>query len=406
MSSYYEWLALEQGRPSLIGPQVERPFGDKGIVLNIPPQLLVDGTVLDAKNLLATQRGLKRRPGTAPFTSANVIPDPPIQDAIGFWKVTGTQDLLVLGKSYLYKASSSTGYTVIPDQWEIGGKITVAGTAVTGGNTKFLAAGVQAGDSIIIDPTGTPVTRVIQSINSEVSITLTVSGGTYASYTAFKISRPFRAANPWFVDWTVLTGGTPRVLFADGVYPLRGYDGTTLEDYGLINNGTVSTTYYSYIVTGVGTSFVLSGVLPGDLIVLDFDGTEGGGIGSDTRVIQSVDSDTQLTLTEQYSSHTAGTDYRIIQIGRPKAHCVAYHKDRVWEANTIESGNQYRQRIRWTYTGDLDNFVLGGWLDLPYVQGSIKKLLPMGDFLVAYFDDAVFIGRPASFGTNLSPSNR
>lgn len=407
MSDPYVWQNLAAGQPSLLTPQVERPFGYKGVVLNVPPQMLVDGTVLDAKNLLATERGLKRRPGTGPFASSNLIPDPPIQDAIGFWKVIGTQDLLVLGQSYLYTASPSTGYTKVPDQWEIGGRVgtnSIATATLTGSKTKFVSAGVQAGDYIVIDADGSggggsTQTVLIDAVVGETTLTLHTSVN-YANGQDFKISRPFRAANPWFVDWTVLTGATPRVLFADGSYPIRGYDGTTLEDYGLINTGTVSTPGGSAVVTGVGTSFSLSGVIAGDLIVLDFNGSEGGGTGADVRVILSVDSDTQLTLTEQPSAHVAGTDYRIIQVGRPKAHCVCYHKDRVWEANTREGANQYRQRIRWTYTGDLDNFVLGGYLDLPYVQGSIKKLLPMGDFLVVYFDDAVFIGRPASFGTN------
>jgi hypothetical protein len=398
VSDYSAWMDLLKGIPSSLEPKYERPFGDKGIVLNVPPQILVDGAVLDAQNLIATQRGLKKRPGTLPFTSVNVISDPPIQDAIGFWKVNGTQDLLVLGKSYLYKATPSSGYTIIQDQWEIGGRVACATSTVTGTKTKFVSAGVMSGDSIIIDADGSgggSTIRTIVSVDSETQITISGTA-TYGAGQDFKISRPFRAANPWFVDWTVLTGSASKILFADGVYPVRGYDGTTLEDFGLINNGAISVAAGA-TVTGTNTSFMNSGVIAGDLIVLDFNGS---GPGPEVMVIQTVNSDTSLTLTASCVGTFSSDDYRIIQVGRPKPHCVCYHKDRVWIANTFEGSTQYRQRIRWTSPGDMDNFVLGGWLDLPYTQGAIKKLVPLGDFLVAYFDDAIFLGRPASFGTN------
>ena len=73
--------------------------------------------------------------------------------------------------------------------------------------------------------------------------------------------------------------------------------------------------------------------------------------------------------------------------------CVAYFGDRLWIGNVIESGVYHRYRIRWSSTTDHTSFSAADYLDLPYTIGELKRLVPLGNMLVAYFADAIYLGR-------------
>jgi hypothetical protein len=332
------------------------------------------------------------------FTTASAIADDQnIQDIINFWSVTGAQQLLLLGQDYLYSADTISGYTKVYDEWDIGGRITIDGSptpsaVVTGVRTLFSSAGVAAGDILIIDYSGTKVYKVIQSVDSETQITLTTTVAVDYTKVQFRISRLIRNGNPFFTDWAVISGGAPKVLIADGTYPLRAYNGSILNAHKTTMSGTISCAA-STTVTGVGTDFINNGVEAGDLIVLDY---AGASTDPEVKKILTVDSATQVTLTSAASAtHTTKT-YLIVKLTNPIPICVAYHKDRVWIGDTVEAGSTLKQRIRWTPVLDLANFTKGGYLDLPYTQGRLKRLVPLGELLVAYFDDAVFLGRPTN----------
>jgi hypothetical protein len=87
------------------------------------------------------------------------------------------------------------------------------------------------------------------------------------------------------------------------------------------------------------------------------------------------------TLTE----YTSALDYI--------ASCVTFFSERVWIGNIIEDGAYYRQRIRWSSATDHTSFAAADYLDLPYTPGALKRLVPLGVFLAAYFEDAVYLGR-------------
>jgi hypothetical protein len=73
--------------------------------------------------------------------------------------------------------------------------------------------------------------------------------------------------------------------------------------------------------------------------------------------------------------------------------CVCFFADRLWIGNTVESGLYYKQRIRWSSLTDHTSFGALDFIDLPYGPGDLLRLVPMGSYLMAYFKDAVFLGR-------------
>lgn len=104
------------------------------------------------------------------------------------------------------------------------------------------------------------------------------------------------------------------------------------------------------------------------------------------RVLQSYDG-TTLETTAQSSD-----DYL--------PNLVCYFNDRLFIGRTTESGAVKNQRIRWSGIGTSNHvtFEAENYIDLPYSRGQLLRLLPMGNFLVAYFLDKIYIGQ----GTNRS----
>ena len=78
------------------------------------------------------------------------------------------------------------------------------------------------------------------------------------------------------------------------------------------------------------------------------------------------------------------------------AGCVTFFADRLWLGNTIESGLHYKHRIRWSSPTDHTSFNAAHYLDLPYSTGELRRLVPLGNLLVAYFSDAIYVGRPSN----------
>jgi hypothetical protein len=293
----------------------ERPYS-KGMVLNVPPQMVAEGACLEAKNVLATGGGLRRRPGTSLF-NAVVAPYPAWQALDSFWTVEGYQKLIAVDQKFAYLATA-TDYTGLYWEFTSACNITILSDstlAQAAADTHWDEAvnEIQSGD-VLIYGSSYQYSSTIASITNGTDLQLTAFGAADYYLGNWKIRRAFGAAQPSIVDTTVITGGTPKILFADGRRFLYSYDGTTFTDYNAAETDLVPT-------------------------------------------------------------------------------CVAYFKNRVWIADILEGAVQCRQRIRWTELGDLDDFTNGGYLDLPYVKGAIRRLVPLGDFLVAFFDDAIYVGR-------------
>ncbi len=84
---------------------------------------------------------------------------------------------------------------------------------------------------------------------------------------------------------------------------------------------------------------------------------------------------------------------------------ITYYKGRVYVGHTYDSSDlEKKQRIRWSKaTNPRDFSDIAGveqFQDLPEVGGSLKRLVPMGNILVAYFEDGVFFGTSSNI-TNL-----
>ena len=82
--------------------------------------------------------------------------------------------------------------------------------------------------------------------------------------------------------------------------------------------------------------------------------------------------------------------------------CVTIFKDRMFIGNVVESispgaTSEYRQRIRWSgVTGTPRSFAAADYLDLEYTPGALLRHVPMGNLLIAYFQDALYYGVPTN----------
>jgi hypothetical protein len=76
---------------------------------------------------------------------------------------------------------------------------------------------------------------------------------------------------------------------------------------------------------------------------------------------------------------------------------VAFMDDRVWIGGMSEDGLREPQRIRWTSKTDFTSFPAANFVDLPYTDSEIVRVVPLGSLMVVYMETAIFIGRPANF---------
>ena len=74
------------------------------------------------------------------------------------------------------------------------------------------------------------------------------------------------------------------------------------------------------------------------------------------------------------------------------ARVVRYFEDRLWIANTVEVDGEHRQRVRWSEPINFSRFKYENYVDLPYTEGSIINIVPLGSLLVLYFEDAIYFG--------------
>jgi hypothetical protein len=92
-----------------------------------------------------------------------------------------------------------------------------------------------------------------------------------------------------------------------------------------------------------------------------------------------------------------GTDFTEFATEAYIPRAVTYFQNRTWMGNVGADGNEYKQRIWWSDTfPDVATFQATSYLDLPYQQGQLMKLVPMGLYLSAYFNDRIFFGRQSN----------
>ena len=238
------------------------------------------------------------------------------------------------------------------------------------------------------------------------------------------------------------TSGTKQTLLFDKKFMYKvTRDGLTQVTWEY-NTGTVTVSSTSTTtVSGSSTNWITNMINAGDIITIDPSGN------AEVREITAVTSESELEIDSSLDNTYSGASYKIDRAFRPNNQyrintaskadklyiadgnkplvaydgtslsfhgditdkiptCVAYHGDRVFIANVLEGGNSLRHRIRWSNPLDDTNLINSGdtwWLDLPYVQGEIRRLVPLGPYLVAYFTDSVWLGRPTQRAGNALP---
>jgi len=78
--------------------------------------------------------------------------------------------------------------------------------------------------------------------------------------------------------------------------------------------------------------------------------------------------------------------------------CIATYRDRLYIGQIQNDSSEFiRQRIRWSNVApNYDTFTSTDYVDLPYTQGAIWRLVPYSNVLVAFCDDTVYLGRPTN----------
>jgi len=79
------------------------------------------------------------------------------------------------------------------------------------------------------------------------------------------------------------------------------------------------------------------------------------------------------------------------------AGCLAYHADRLWAGRITDALGVHNQRVMWSSILDRTDFGVVGveqFVDRPYAPGALLRLVPLGPYLVAYYEDAIDFGRP------------
>jgi hypothetical protein len=87
--------------------------------------------------------------------------------------------------------------------------------------------------------------------------------------------------------------------------------------------------------------------------------------------------------------------------GEPMAAgAIGFFNERVWYGNVREYDTvegeyiQFRQRLRYSVAGNPKNIADTAFIDLDYTPGAIQRILPLGNLLAVYLEDAIYLGRP------------
>lgn len=205
-----------------------RPF-NKGIVRNVSSTLTPIGAVFDASGFLATTSGLTRRGGLQVLDTI----DPPSvtrYDYINsFINDDGSKTTYAIADGKFYELAGSTlierpcEYKTADDLPNVSSISASAGTTlVTGVLTTFLTQGIQTGDILIVDPSGTPLYYTVDQISSDLSLTvLEQIVAAIPASTEFIIERTLYPAP----EWQITVERIDRILYiCTGARPLMGYD--------------------------------------------------------------------------------------------------------------------------------------------------------------------------------------
>lgn len=313
---------------------VIRPV-NKGIVLNRPTQTLEPEMALDAQNVHVTEVGLRRRAGLEGYAGNQSVPYR-MQDMVTFWTAASligdTQQSMLFTDRTLFRVGPFSGFEEVRWAYDTG-QVVVDGTTVTGIGTDFANNNILPGDLLRIgDDEAT-----IRSVDGATTIELEEGEehlDTNGYEEDYEIQRTFNQSIRQMVDYVVVDN---ELVMTDYRRPLIVYDHTV------------------------------------DAVVedpLDF----------------YIDNDDWKIKD--------GDGYPMDFI----AGCITTFQDRLFVGNLIEPEDGVRrQRIRWSsVTNKRDFSDPTAYIDLPYTQGSIVRMVVLGNSLVVYLDDAIYIGMPTN----------
>ena len=330
-----------------MGIQISRPSNFPirpivgGMVRDMPPTTLPSGTFTKVANYRVDTAGLLRRGGFTPFN---------LDTENQQW---GRPEHLI----YFYKKNAGTDMILLTDRGAYN---------TTGAN------------SAVRYFTNTPVTIVASTAALAGTNSIITCSMDLANYNLL------RKGSDLYDDTNTTRYGT---LYSDGIYSSGTFDMSLRVDADVVLDELVSTTHQFTLSFYTEDSFGVSyAVLPyteantsSDEKMMLADQSRRGILQISSGVMSTV---------ELYEDITREDPSFLVS-----AHGVAYFKDRLWAFGCTEVDTHYTQRIRWSVPTNYDVFQAEDYVDLPYSEGPIIAVVPLGSMIVAYATDAVYIGR-------------
>lgn len=324
-----------------------RPL-NKGMFTDLPPNGIPLGGFFDLKNFRVHEGYLETRGGFFPYFNGAADLSATdwvnynylnlrekIQNVVHHWKTTAQSETIVISEKFLYE---------IIDRNTINHVLLTSGTLVTSTTsydadddvvtltvTSGTETDIRVGDYVREDGTTIVVGEII-NINAGTYVITLDPSYTWVAGTDIEVVHTFTVQPGYKIDYTMLGGyGTDE---AGNVMIL-----TDQADRGI----------YKY-------------------------------------------SDGALTIYETDSSPLGDSVPAHQTLGSAKS--CTFFDDRLWLGNITEAaGTTFPQRIWWSDALDFDRFNPLNYMDLPYSQGELLAIKPLGPLLVLYFSDTIYIGR-------------
>lgn len=319
-------------------PSVMQDFSG-GLNTLVSPNRLAPTFTPSAINVWYDDGAIVQRPGKTQTNSGSILSRTFSGYSMHDSVFSGAEQLVIygsagLGANFLCYSNSGTDLNICTTA-TTGTASCPASTAVTGVGTNWLTGGTYgvgtaAPGALFIS--GATV-GVIQSVNSDTSITLTGSFGTTISGSSYQIT------NSWPSSY--------RVSFADlqGQCWINGWGGAPVAWNGSVLSfinplpiGTIATSTSSPTVTGSGTKFTCisaTAIKLGAATIATSDGSVG--------VILSVASDTALTLTANYATNNSVASYTLPNF--PQAAYSLAFSNYLFTGDTLSNPS----REQWSY---------------------------------------------------------
>lgn len=310
-----------------------------GMIQDLPTNGLPNGAFLRIQNYQVQKYGLKKRGGynTFDINSSNYF-DESLYDIAYFYKRSGGAEMVYIGDKRIYKRTGSNTVTPIPiTSTEV---IYISNSAYDSLTQSYAmefenfdADLIRSGD-VLLDDSGTVVGEIVN-----------VSSATLTLYTA----------------------------------------DSTVEANMYLEGDNFSVAHYLSTEPRMAPSYAVLPVVQGQsadkMVITDQSG----------RGLYLYDGGSSLSnFVVDTSTDHSGSVYSL------SGKALTYFSDRLWLGNTEEQDGEFPQRIRWSEPTQFDWIPLENYIDLPYSEGKLLALVPLGSLLVAYYEDAIYIGRETS----------